>query len=97
MWIGTAGAGFSTCEVKGDYRSVKLLCYSTHDGLSNDMVQSMAEDKKGNIWLATEYGVSKFVTESGTFENYFFSVIRKETCIRRIKLCVSQREHTLWL
>lgn len=96
MWIGTAGAGFSMCEVKGDYRSLNFKCYSTHDGLSNDMVQSMAEDKKGNIWLATEYGVSKFVTESGTFENYFFSAYSQGNVYTENSSCVCRNGNILF-
>ncbi|WP_321478712.1 two-component regulator propeller domain-containing protein [uncultured Bacteroides sp.] len=74
IWIGTSGAGFSICKpLKGNYASLDFEHYSTHDGLSNDIVQSITEDKQGHVWFATEYGISKFTIETKTFENYFFS------------------------
>jgi len=38
--------------------------------MPNDYVLSCAEDKQGNLWIATENGLSKFNPESGVFRNY---------------------------
>ena len=34
---------------------------------------SIEEDNQGKLWVATEYGISKFTPENHSFENYFFS------------------------
>jgi len=73
IWIGTSGAGFSTCQLKKDYKEITFEHYNTQNGLVNDVVQSMNEDESGNLWIATEYGMSKFNPKSKIFENYFFS------------------------
>ena len=73
IWIGTSGAGFSTCQLSKDYQSIVFDHYTTQNGLVNDVVQSINEDKSGNLWIATEYGMSKFYPNSKIFENYFFS------------------------
>ena len=31
------------------------------------------EDDEGKLWIATEYGISRFDPEKCTFENFFFS------------------------
>ena len=73
IWIGTSGAGFSTCELKKDYSTITFEHYNTQNGLVNDVVQSMNQDESGNLWIATEYGMSKFYLRTKLFENYFFS------------------------
>lgn len=34
--------------------------YSTDNGLSNSLINQVYQDKKGFIWIATEYGLNKF-------------------------------------
>ena len=52
---------------------MKYEHYGTSEGLVNDVIQSVLGDKKGNLWVATEYGISKFNPSTHSFENYFFS------------------------
>lgn len=73
IWIGTSGKGFSMCKPKGDYRCLTFKHYNVNDGLVNNMVQSIAEDGQGHLWIATEYGISRFNPDTYTFENFFFS------------------------
>lgn len=73
MWIGMLGGGFSVCNPSEDYRNLKFVHYSTTDGLVNNMVESIIEDKTGKIWIATQYGLSRFSPDTETFENFFFS------------------------
>jgi signal transduction histidine kinase/ligand-binding sensor domain-containing protein/CheY-like chemotaxis protein/AraC-like DNA-binding protein len=70
MWLGTSGGGF--CQALGDnpFQSLRFRNYTTKDGLPNDYVLSCAEDSQGNLWIATENGLSKFNPESRTFRNY---------------------------
>ena len=67
------GGGFSVCNPSEDYRNLKFVHYSTTDGLVNNMVESIIEDKTGKIWIATQYGLSRFSPDTETFENFFFS------------------------
>ncbi|MBD0298210.1 MAG: response regulator, partial [Flavisolibacter sp.] len=70
MWLATSGGGF--CQAIGNkpFRSLRFRNYTTKDGLPNDYVLSCAEDKQGNLWIATENGLSEFKPESGVFKNY---------------------------
>lgn len=51
MWIGMLGGGFSVCNPSEDYRNLKFVHYSTTDGLVNNMVESIIEDKTGKYGL----------------------------------------------
>ena len=73
MWVGTSGAGLNLCEPTNNYHSLKYEHYSTLEGLANDVVQSILGDNDGRLWVATEYGISKFNPDNRSFENYFFS------------------------
>lgn len=73
MWVGTSGSGLSLCEATDDYASLKYEHYGVSEGLVNDVVQNILEDHEGRLWIATEYGLSKFNPANHSFENYFFS------------------------
>ena len=89
MWIGTSGSGLNLCTPQDNYHSLKYEHYGTSEGLVNDVIQSVLGDKKGNLWVATEYGISKFNPSTHSFENYFFSSYTLGTCIARIvPVCV---------
>jgi len=73
MWIGTIGGGVSLCIPDGDYANLSFTHFTTSNGLVDNVVQSIIEDDDGKIWLATEYGISRFSPDTKTFENFFFS------------------------
>jgi signal transduction histidine kinase/ligand-binding sensor domain-containing protein len=54
LWIGT--------ESDGLYRLTdgRLDHYGAANGLSNDSINSIMEDKEGNIWVATTAGIDRF-------------------------------------
>jgi signal transduction histidine kinase/ligand-binding sensor domain-containing protein len=54
LWIGTPGEGL--------YRLYggKVSRYRTREGLSNDTVQSLFEDREGTMWVLTARGIDAF-------------------------------------
>ena len=69
LWFGTYGGGVSrydgNCEAltntnKKDKKEVSksFVTFSTAQGLSNNSVWSIAEDKTGNLWFGTSEGLS---------------------------------------
>lgn len=69
MYLATYGGGFN-----------KLLCYDgkrpvfqsfmTSEGLPSDLILSIVEDKKQNLWLITEEELCKFNPQTEQFVNY---------------------------
>ena len=51
LWIGTEGGGLAR-YAGGQFRS-----WTTHEGLSNDFVRTLAQDASGNLWAGTDNGL----------------------------------------
>ncbi|MBR5432927.1 MAG: SpoIIE family protein phosphatase [Bacteroidales bacterium] len=67
FWVGTGGAGIC----KFNRREKTFISYTKKShGLTNDMVLAMQEDRRGNLWISTCYGISRFAPFAETFTNY---------------------------
>jgi len=66
LWFGTYSGGLN----KFNRESGEFKSYTMHNGLPNDVVQGILEDKQGNLWLSTNNGLSKFNPETEIFRNY---------------------------
>lgn len=70
FWVGTGGAGI--CKFNRREETFTSYTQRSH-GLTNDMVLAMQEDKRGNVWISTCYGISKFAPFAEKFTNYNLS------------------------
>ncbi|MFA9388298.1 MAG: two-component regulator propeller domain-containing protein [Prolixibacteraceae bacterium] len=69
LWFGTFGGGVSILkEFKGI--ESEFVSLKTNNGLSNDAVFSILEDRSGKIWMGTENGISSYLPARLVFENY---------------------------
>lgn len=66
MWIGTTGGGFN----RFDSENNTFQRYRIQDGLPSDMICGILEDEKGNLWISTYKGLSKFNPETESFKNF---------------------------
>ena len=74
VWLAMPGSGVAVCAVSGtDYGHLNFTVYGVENGLANEMVQTVVEDKAGRLWIPTEYGLSRFNPKEKTFENFYFS------------------------
>lgn len=76
MYISTFGGGFNKL-LSLDNQQAKFQSYTMKDGLSSDILLSIAEDKTGNLWFATEEELCKFTPATGSIENYPSKVFPK--------------------
>ena len=65
-WLGFEGGGF--CRMENE--TGKCIYYTTKDGLPNDVVYGILADKKGNLWLSTNKGISMFNPSTAEFKNF---------------------------
>lgn len=69
IWVGTNGSGLY--ELKDDTRKpYKFKNYTVKNGLPNDNVMGIVEDKNRCLWLSTNRGISKLDKQTLTFSNY---------------------------
>jgi hypothetical protein len=64
-WLGT---DLGIARHIGDDTLDKWTIFTTRDGLVNDYVQAITDDKDGNIWFGTQGGISVF--DGSKFTNY---------------------------
>jgi ligand-binding sensor domain-containing protein len=66
LWLGTKGDGMLRFDPVT--RSVKA--YTEREGLSNNVVYGILQDKTGSLWLSTNWGISRFNPADGSFVHY---------------------------
>ncbi len=66
LWI-THGAGQID---KYDPHTQNFKLYNQHNGLSNNVVESIYEDSDGNIWLGTQVGLNKLDSQTKQVTQY---------------------------
>ncbi|MBU1098841.1 MAG: hypothetical protein KKA84_00440 [Bacteroidetes bacterium] len=69
LWIGTLGGGID----KFNFSDNTFKNFREYDGLANDVIYGIVEDDYNNLWISTNYGLSKFSKETETFSNYSIS------------------------
>jgi ligand-binding sensor domain-containing protein len=62
MWVGTDGDGLFR------FSNGQMTAYRTRDGLMNNQIRAIYEDRRGVIWVGTTTGLSRF--QDGNFTNY---------------------------
>ncbi|MCP4216058.1 MAG: PAS domain S-box protein [bacterium] len=66
FWLGTQGGGLN----KFDRKTKVFTNFSTRNGLANNVIRGILEDKKNQLWLCTAEGLTRFTPRNGTFRNY---------------------------
>ncbi len=66
LWFGTFGGGICLFNSKTN----TFRTFDHRNGLQNDAVCSMLEDKDGTLWISTLEGISRFNLKKESFDNY---------------------------
>lgn len=66
LWIGTDGGGLN----KYDPNTNIFKAYTVDHGLTNNVIYSILSDKKNNLWLSTNLGISVFNPITEKFKNF---------------------------
>ncbi|MGP1994360.1 two-component regulator propeller domain-containing protein [Zobellia laminariae] len=70
LWVGTFGGGLNKFVPGKEGEKDTFVSYSIRDGLPNNVIKGILEDREGNLWLSTNMGLSKFNPKNETFKNY---------------------------
>jgi signal transduction histidine kinase/DNA-binding response OmpR family regulator/ligand-binding sensor domain-containing protein len=66
LWIGTSG-GLNKLSLGGKYQNIH---YTPHEGLPNNTIHGILEDKAGRMWLSTNNGLILFDPEKPSFKTF---------------------------
>lgn len=70
LYIATFGGGLNKLVSLDKNGKASFRSYTVADGLPSDILLSAREDEKGQLWISTENGISKFMPQNEIFENY---------------------------
>ena len=70
LYLATFGGGLNKLLSIDKNGNGVFKSYSVLDGLPSDVLLSIREDQKQNLWMSTENGISKFIPGEERFENY---------------------------
>ncbi|MEL5893812.1 two-component regulator propeller domain-containing protein [Bacteroides sp. GD17] len=70
LYLATFGGGLNKLLSLDEAGNARFKSYSVQDGLPSDVLLSIREDGKDNLWISTENGISKFIPSEEKFENY---------------------------
>jgi ligand-binding sensor domain-containing protein len=86
LWIGTWGHGV------GRLRNGHLTMYTKQDGLTNDTIWCLAEDKEGGVWIGTNDGLNRFQNEK--FTSY---TVNDGLPSQMVRMLGVDREGNVWI
>jgi ligand-binding sensor domain-containing protein/class 3 adenylate cyclase/predicted metal-dependent HD superfamily phosphohydrolase len=66
LWVGTFGGGLN----KFNPKTKSFIHFTEKEGLSNNVIYGVLEDKLHNLWLSTNKGISSFNTKNNQVKNY---------------------------
>lgn len=64
LWVGQAGL------YRFNRSQNKFELYTTKAGLANEFIKGITEDTKGNFWISTAKGLTKFNPQNHSFKKY---------------------------
>ncbi|MEP6749092.1 MAG: two-component regulator propeller domain-containing protein [Bacteroidota bacterium] len=67
LWVATEGGGLILFD---PLKKEIVKRYTTDDGLCNNSITAIVDDKKGNLWLSSYNGLSCFNRDRRTFTNF---------------------------
>lgn len=59
LWVGTMGSGLFACKFSQDFKHISYKSITKHEGLTNDNVKAITQDKYKYIWASTDEGLSR--------------------------------------
>jgi len=66
LWLGTEGGGLNLFHPETNSFSY----YLEKDGLPNGVIYGILGDDLGNLWVSTNFGISRFNPDTGIFKNF---------------------------
>ncbi len=69
IWMGSNGYGMY-CLTYDKAGKFHVKSYTARDGLANNAVKGIVEDKRGMLWIATDNGLSIFNPKTGVFGSF---------------------------
>lgn len=67
LWVGTSGGGLNRLDSLVDGKAF-FSHFRLRDGLANEVIYAILEDKSDNLWISTDHGISRLSFDQEGFE-----------------------------
>ena len=71
--VGTQGSGLAIMDNRIPGKPKLENVFTTKDGLPNNNIQQLIEDRDGYVWIGTDHGLSRYDTKKNTFISFLTS------------------------
>ncbi|MEI6143467.1 MAG: two-component regulator propeller domain-containing protein, partial [Mariniphaga sp.] len=89
VWICTISGGLSFYELASPFINQVIHHINDSNSLVNSNVNGILEDQDGNIWLATDNGISCWDISSGSWKNFYCNKLKQAQVF--LTLCEDDR------
>jgi len=73
LWFATVGGGLNKYIGESPDGNGLFQVYRNKQGMVNDNIMAIQEDKNGYLWVSTESGLNKFNSETSVFQYFKFT------------------------
>ena len=70
IWIGTFGGGLNKLMRDPTTHKIEFQVYNRENGMPNNVIYTIIDDKQGNLWLTTENSIVKLNKKSSKIEAF---------------------------
>jgi diguanylate cyclase (GGDEF)-like protein len=98
LWVGTEGNGLT--RINTTSREMKHFAYTLNNpnGISHPTIKDIAEDERGNLWLATESGLDLLNRQTFEFAHYVHNPAQKGSLASStVRSLFVDANHDLWV
>ncbi|WP_195763889.1 ligand-binding sensor domain-containing diguanylate cyclase [Pseudoduganella rivuli] len=97
IWAGTISGGVSVFDPRSE-RFTQYRHQQNDSGLAHDRVESIAEDRAGMMWLATDDGLDRLDPGSGAITHFRHDALDMSTLAsNQVRSVLADREGRLWV
>lgn len=72
LWAGGKGSGLVRCSLSGNLNTLTYRMLTDKEGIANNTISSILEDKYGDVWIATVNGLSRIYDKDMKVKTYQF-------------------------
>lgn len=96
LWIGTRLEGFYRLDSRGTVKKYESDP-NNKNSISSNHIRTFAEDKQGNIWIGTFWGLNKYNPDTDTFTLYNKDVLEGSLSHSSILSLLVDNQNMLWV
>lgn len=98
LWVGTYDKGLNKANLNQiEFRHIRNEFFNKNS-LSNDNVNAILEDSKGNIWIGTENGLNRTDLDFKSFTHYFSKINSNTQPADNVSLTIMEHKNgEIWI